>query len=127
MKYSYDADMTKVAQLLRKQSTPEENKLWYQYLRSYPIQFRRQRPFGRYVLDFYCPKARLGIELDGSQHFTSEGMQSDANRTAFLAERGIEIIRFTNHEINTQFDAVCRAIDAAVRSKLEQTPHPSSR
>ena len=118
MKHSYDADMTQIAQMFRKQSTPEENQLWYQYLRTYPVQFKRQRPFGRYVLDFYCSRVKLGIELDGSQHFTAEGQESDANRTAYLNSLGIKILRFTNREINTQFEAVCRAIDATVQNPL---------
>ena len=119
MKHSYDADMTQIAQVLRKQSTPEEKLLWYQYLRSYPIQFKRQRPFGRYVLDFYCCKVKLGIELDGLQHFTAEGHESDANRTAYLNSLGIKLLRFTNREVNTQFEAVCRTIDAEVQSLLQ--------
>ena len=127
MKPPYDSDMTKVAQLLRNSSTPEENKLWYQYLRGYPLQFKRQKPFGRYVLDFYCSKVKLGVELDGSQHFSAEGMERDENRTAYLNSLGIQVLRFTNHEVNTQFEAVCRAIDAAVLSCQQKGPHPSSR
>lgn len=114
---AYDSDMTQVAQMLRRRTTPEENKLWYQFLRKYPVQFKRQKPIGRFVLDFYCTKAKLAVEFDGAQHFMPEGQESDANRTGYLNSLGIEVIRFTNNEVNGQFEAVCRAIDAAVCSR----------
>ena len=57
------------AQELRKNATKEENHLWYDFLRTYPVQFLRQKPFGPYIVDFYCHKAKLAIELDGSQHY----------------------------------------------------------
>ena len=58
---------------MRREATREENHLWYDFLRTYPVQFRRQVPFDRYILDFYCAKAKLAIELDGSQHYKGEG------------------------------------------------------
>ena len=83
--FPYDKDMTKIAQELRKNLTPEEKRLWYQYLRVYPERFRRQKPFGRYVVDFYCAQAKLAVELDGAPHFTPEGHEKDENRTAYLS------------------------------------------
>lgn len=65
--------MKQNAQHLRKNATKEENKLWYQFLRTYPVQFRRQVVFGPYILDFYCAAAKLAVELDGSQHFEETG------------------------------------------------------
>ena len=127
MKRSYDSDMTKIAQQLRRNATPEESKLWYQYLRSYPVQFKLQKPIGRYVLDFYCTQAKLAIELDGAQHFMPEGMERDENRTAYLNSLGIAVLRFTNREVNSQFEDVCHSIDAAVHSRMMKAPHPSSR
>lgn len=127
MKRSYDSDMTKIAQQLRRNATPEESKLWYQYLRSYPVQFKLQKPIGRYVLDFYCTQAKLAIELDGAQHFMPEGMERDENRTAYLNSLGIAVLRFTNREVNSQFEDVCHSIDAAVHSRMMEAPHPSSR
>lgn len=115
----YDQDMTAIAQKLRNQATPEEGKLWQLYLRKYPVQFRRQKPMGRYVLDFYCSKAKLAVELDGSQHFTEEGLASDQNRTAYLESLGIQVLRFTNDDINRRLHDVCRAIDAAVKTRLD--------
>ena len=119
-RFPYDKDMTGIAQLLRHQATPEEKQLWYHFLKDYPVQFRRQKPFGRYVLDFYCAKACLGIELDGSQHFSPEGLTYDENRTVYLNEQGIQILRFTNHEINTQFQAVCQTIDLTVKDRINR-------
>ena len=116
----YDQDMTNIAQMLRNNATPEEGKLWQLFLRKYPVQFRRQKPIGRYVLDFYCGQAKLAIELDGSQHFTEEGLASDQNRTAYLESMGIQVLRFTNEDINQRLYDVCQAIDAAVKARLSQ-------
>ena len=114
----YDQDMTGIAQTLRKTATPEEGKLWQLYLKKYPIQFRRQKPLGRYVLDFYCGQAKLAVELDGSQHFSPEGMAADQNRTAYLESVGIQVIRFTNEDVNKHLYDVCHAIDAAVKARI---------
>ena len=90
---------------LRNQSTAEENKLWYQYLSKYPIRFIRQKPIDSYILDFYCPEKKIGIELDGSQHYTEEGKEYDRIRTDILKAYKIEIIRFTNKEIKKILEA----------------------
>ena len=103
--------MRKNAQNLRKNATKEENKLWYQFLRTYPSQFRRQVVFGPYILDFYCASARLAIELDGSQHFEEAGQEEDRTRTAFLSQNyGITIFRFSNLDILHRFEGVCTVI-----------------
>ena len=114
----YEKDMTQIAQTLRKNMTPEEKKLWYQYLRDYPARFKRQKPFGRYVLDFYCASAKLSIELDGAQHFTEEGRERDENRTSYLNSIGIRELRFTNADVQRKFADVCKMIDAAVGEQL---------
>ena len=62
---------------LRKNATPQENKLWYQMLRTYPVRFNRQRVIGDYIVDFYCDKANLVVVLDGSQHFEVKGISAD--------------------------------------------------
>lgn len=88
------------AQELRKNATKEENHLWYDFLRTYPVQFLRQKPFGPYIVDFYCHKAKLAIELDGSQHYEGNGPEQDKIRTAYLQEvEKIRVLRFTNLEI----------------------------
>ena len=100
------------AQQLRKNATKEENKLWYQFLRTHPLQVKRQEVIGSYIVDFFCPKARLVIELDGSQHFGEKGMQEDLDRTQYLEKiRGLCVIRFSNLDVNQNFEGVCTAIE----------------
>ena len=75
---------------------PERAGLWYDFLRSYPIKIYEQRIIGRFVVDFYCHKAKLVIELDGSQHYTDDGIAYDAERTALLNSYELHVIRFSN-------------------------------
>lgn len=104
--------MRKRSQELRKNATKEENKLWYQYLRTHSFQFNRQKPFGRYIVDFYCDRAKLAIELDGSQHYDSEGLANDRERSVYLEQNEkLRVLRFSNADINQNFNAVCDAID----------------
>ena len=110
--------MRRRAQVLRKNATPQENKLWYQYLRKYPVQWNRQKPLGGYIVDFYCRRAGLVVELDGSQHFTSDGQAYDAVRTDHLEARGLTVLRFTNTDIDHRFRQVCDSIDHAVLCAL---------
>ena len=113
-----DAHMKRYAQALRRNATKEERRLWYDFLRAYPVQFRRQVVFGRYILDFYCAKAKLAVELDGSQHYQGEGSAQDAARSAYLKETyGIHVLRFTNLELQRQFEGVCQRIDMEVRRR----------
>ena len=104
------------ARKLRKSATEEENLLWYQFLRTYPTQFRRQKVIGRYIVDFFCSEARLIVEVDGGQHFEDSGRISDAERTEYLEQmRGFQVLRFTNLEIKYQFTEVCSVIDRKAR------------
>jgi very-short-patch-repair endonuclease len=112
--------ITRLSQNLRTNATKEENTLWYQYLRHYPVQFRRQCPFGRYIVDFYCAKALLVVELDGSQHYEPTYTQKDDERTAFLKGYGLTVIRIPNNEISRNFRGICEYIDAAVKQSLSQ-------
>lgn len=114
-----------LAQHLRKSATREENKLWYQFLRTYPFQFNRQHVFGTYIVDFYCYKAKLAIELDGSQHFFPVDEQKDVRRTEFLKKYGIEVLRILNSDIWNYFPDVCAAIEEEVNSRIaNKYPHP---
>ena len=106
------------ARELRNNPTKEEKKLWYDFLSSYPIRFTRQKVLGQYIADFYCEQAKLVIELDGSQHFTDEGLRYDQTRGEFLEEYGLEIVRIPNNEINDNFDGVCEFIDSAVKEAV---------
>ena len=105
------------ARELRRAATKEENRLWYQFLKTYPVQFRRQCVLDRYIVDFYCAKARLVVELDGSQHYIPEGMENDRNRTAYLRSLGLEVLRFSNGDVVNRFEDVCRMIDLAVKER----------
>ena len=99
---------------LRKNATPQENKLWYQFLRTYQVKFRRQQQIGSYIADFYCPSARIVIELDGSGHYEAEGKEYDRWRDAYIAAQEIRVLRFTNTQIDKEFSAVCEEIARAV-------------
>ena len=103
---------------LRKEMTPQERRLWYQFLRSYPVRFRRQKVIGRYIVDFYCHQARLVIELDGSQHYSPEEMAYDASSSKNLEAQGLQVIRYANNQIDGAFQAVCQEIDWTVQKKL---------
>ena len=95
------------SQKLRKEMTKEERHLWYDFLKSLPIMINRQKVVGKYILDFYCAKAKTAIELDGSQHFEKEGVDKDVERDAYLKEQGIKVLRYSNYDINRNFEAVC--------------------
>ena len=101
---------------MRNKATPEENKLWYQYLSKCKIRFLRQKPIDNYILDFYCPEKKIGIEVDGSQHYTKEGIEYDKIRTEILNAYKIKIIRFTNKEIRKNFSEVCEHIKNIVNN-----------
>ena len=85
--------------------TDEEKKLWFLFLRDLPVKFVRQRSFGYYVVDFYCAKAKLAIELDGSQHYEEKGEKYDLNRDEFLRKQGITVVRYSNVQVNREFEA----------------------
>ena len=110
MAYFYEGNNISNAKVLRKEMTKEERKLWFEFLRDHPFHFYRQRPIGSYIADFYCPKAKLVIELDGSQHYEDEGKCSDQVRDEFFASQGIKVLRYSNADINQNFDGVCEDI-----------------
>ena len=106
------------ARMLRKNMTKEEKHLWYDFLRTHPARFSRQKVLGKYIADFYSAQAKLVIELDGSGHYTEEGKEHDRERTEFLEEYGISVIRFSNTEIHENFRGVCEYIDYFVACAL---------
>ena len=120
--YQYQPHLKAFAQENRRNPTPEERKLWHEFLRHHTFQFRRQRPFGCYIVDFYCSSARLVIEVDGSQHFNEEGKAWDLNRTAYLNSLGLQVLRFTNRQIQDEFDAVCATIDSVIEMRVYGMP-----
>ena len=106
------------ARRLRRDMTPNERKLWYLFLRKYPVKIYKQRIIGRFVVDFYCASAKLVIEADGSQHYDPQGMTYDAERSEFLSALGLEVLRFSNRDIDKDFDGVCERIDIVIQSRL---------
>ena len=114
----HNIKLTPYAQKLRKNMTPEERKLWYEYLNRYPIRFRRQITVGIYILDFYCASAKLAIEIDGAQHYLPQGKQHDLCRTNYLKEQGIKVLRFTNRDVMENLQGVCTMIDKTVKERV---------
>ena len=100
--------------------TKEERHLWYDFLRTYPVRFLRQKVIDNYIVDFYCNEARLIIELDGSQHYDEKGLLSDKIRTERIESRNLTVIRISNNEMNRNFRGVCEYIDLVVNESLHQ-------
>ena len=120
MQRKYNKAIISVARMLRKNTTKEENHLWYDFLREHPLHFTRQKVLGKYIADFYSAEAKLVIELDGSQHSTNYGKRKDEERTEFLQEYGIRVLRFKNYQVRESFRWVCSQIDAAVQQSKEE-------
>ena len=114
----YNRKMRERTRELRKNMTPQEKHLWYDYLSSYDIKIYRQRSIGGFMVDFYCSKAKLAIEIDGSQHYTEEGIEYDKERSFVLKKYGIETIRFSNLDIDKNFEGVCQEIDITVKERI---------
>ena len=110
----YRRDLTAKAKSLRRDPTPAERKLWFEFLSTHPLKFTRQKPLGRYIADFYCATLLLIVELDGDSHFTDHGVRHDRARTASLELQGMRILRFTNADVMERFEAVCERIEQAV-------------
>ena len=107
------------ARRLRREMTPHERKLWYLFLRKYPVKIYKQRIIGTFIVDFYCASANLVIEVDGSQHYEPQGMAYDTDRSVYLSALGLEILRFSNRDIDRDFCGVCRKIDITIQNRLE--------
>lgn len=95
--------------------TPWERKLWYEFLRTYPIRFQRQKAIGNYIVDFYCAKAKLVIELDGGGHYEQAQRELDTVRTKELEAMGLRILRICNLDIDKHFTGVCEYIDMYIK------------
>ncbi len=110
-----------LAKILRKNMTIWERKLWYKFLRTYPIRFQRQKAIGNYIADFYCAKAGLVIELDGGGHYTATQTEKDHLRTKELGSMNITVLRICNLDVDRNFKGVCEHIDLAVKKSLPQS------
>lgn len=102
------------SQSLIQNSTPEERKLWFRFLCNYKIPFRRQKIIGPFIVDFFCNRARISIELDGSQHYEEKCKKKDASRTRYIEMLEIKELRFSNHDVRFNFEGVCEVIDREV-------------
>ncbi len=117
----YNKSNIPLAKTLRKNMTPWERKLWYEFLRNYPVRFQRQKAIGNYIVDFYSAKAKLVVELDGGGHYTVEQMKNDRMRTKELKSMNLTVLRVCNLDIEKNFSGVCEYIDLAVKKSLPQS------
>ena len=120
MQRKYNKEIIPTAKMLRKNMTREEKRLWYDFLRLCPVRFSRQKVLGKYIADFYSAQAKIVIELDGSEHYTTEGKKYDRERTAFLEEYGLKVIRISNLEIHRNFKGVCEYLNEILEQSLSQ-------
>jgi len=120
MQPKYNKQLVPLAKKLRKEMTKEERRLWYDFLRTHPVRFSRQKVLGQYIADFYSAEAKLVIELDGSQHYEDSNAEKDSERTAFLNGYGLTVIRIPNNEVNNNFPGVCEYINAVLKQSLSQ-------
>ena len=111
-----------VARILRRNMTRQEKHLWYDFWRYYPVKMYKQRIIDNFIADFYCHSARLVIELDGSQHYTTQGKEYDEARTEILEKYGIHVLRFSNKDVDDNFEGVCRMIDKVINERIENLP-----
>ena len=112
----YNRENIPLAKALRKNMTPWERKLWYEFLKYYPTRFQRQKAIGNYIADFYCAKAKLVIELDGGGHYTAEQEEKDRLRTQELENMDLTVLRICNLDIDRNFSGVCEYIDLTVNN-----------
>ena len=118
----YDRRLKPRAQDRRRNMTPQERRLWYGFLRQYPVKVYRQRMIDHFIADFYCAKAKLVIELDGSQHYTEQGKCYDAERSAVIEKYGVQVLRFSNREVDSNLAGVCQTIAQTIHTRLTSMP-----
>ena len=105
-----NSNLTKYSQILRREMTKEERRLWYDFLKELPVTVNRQKVVGKYILDFYIASSKLAIELDGSQHYSVAGAYNDSKRAEYLSKLGITVLRFSNLDVMHNFAGVCEVI-----------------
>ncbi len=102
----YNKDYKRNSQLLRKDMTPEEKHLWYDFLKKLPVDVKRQKVIENYIVDFYIPSSKIVIEIDGAQHYELGHRKMDSERDLRLNELGITVLRYTNFDIRKRFEGV---------------------
>ena len=120
MSLDYNKKNIPLARNLRKNATPQENHLWYGFLSKQKVRFQRQKAIDNFIADFYCHKAKLIIEIDGSQHYTEQGIKKDTFRTEKLENYDLTVVRFTNAQIDNQFESVCEYLENTVNLLLQK-------
>ena len=118
--HQYNPKIKTTARTLRKNMTDSELKLWSRIRRKqiFGLQFYRQRPIGNYIVDFYCPKAQLVLEVDGLQHMQELAVRKDNYRDSYLKQQGIKVLKFDNLQVLKQLDAVVDKVYQTVASRL---------
>ena len=119
MQMHYNHPNVNLARKLRKDMTPWERKLWHCFLKTYAVRFQRQKPIGDYIVDFYCAKAKLIIELDGGGHYDPVAEELDRKRTEYLESQGLKVLRFCNLDVDQNFYGVCTVIDENVKNTVK--------
>ncbi|MBQ3483004.1 MAG: DUF559 domain-containing protein [Clostridia bacterium] len=99
--------------------TRQEKHLRYDFLQHHPVKIYKQRIIDNFIADFYCHKARLVIELDGSQHYTPDGKSRDEARTKALERYSLHVLRFSNKDIDDHFDGVCQEIERIIKNRVD--------
>ena len=117
MSYARNRTLLDNARSLRKSMTKEERHLWYDFLRYCRPRFRRQEIVSNYIIDFFCHDAKIAIELDGSQHCEPGSLVYDHRRTSHLQSLGITVIRYSNLDIQKNFEGVCQHILTSLEAK----------
>lgn len=117
---SYNKSNIPLAKVLRRNMTRHEKRLWYDYLRMYPIPFQRQKAIGNYIADFYCAKAGLILELDGSGHYERMQILHDTVRTRELEAMGLSVLRICNFDVDRNFRSVCTYIDEITKQRIAE-------
>lgn len=120
----YNPALIPRARALRKNMTPAEKKLWFEYFRSLNIRVLRQRPIDNFIVDFYCASAKLVIEVDGDSHPLEGALVYDIQRTQVLAGYGLELIRFNNRDVLASFEGVCERIEELIAARISIPPTP---
>lgn len=119
----YNKNLKQASRNLRSNMTDAEQLLWQRIRRKQilGLQFYRQKPILNFIVDFYCPAVNLVIECDGGQHYSKEGLELDKNRDHTLSELGLITLRFSNHQILTEIDAVVEQVYGVIRRRLESS------
>ena len=110
MIYNYNKKLVANSRSLRKNMTVEEKHLWYDFLKRLPVTVHRQKNIGNYIVDFFIASKRIVIEIDGAQHLVQENKEADDIRDSELRALGVTVLRYSNIDINRNFNTVCEDI-----------------